>query len=107
MNQELIFHLFYNLINNAIRYNKAGGSIEIRDEYLENLYQISIIDTGKGIPKEALDTIFDRFSHHEGSGRHRLGMSIVKSIADYFDIKIKITSKLHHGTSIKLSLKYP
>lgn len=107
MNQELIFHLFYNLINNAIRYNKPGGSIEIRDKYLKNAYQILIIDSGQGIPTAALDTIFDRFSHHEGSGRHGLGMSIVKSIADYFNIKIKVTSKLHHGTTIKLSLKHP
>ncbi|SMC62834.1 sensor histidine kinase [Pedobacter nyackensis] len=107
LNQELIFHLFYNLINNAIRYNKSGGSIEIKDEYLGNTYQIFIADTGQGIRIEDLDTIFDRFSHHEGSGRHGLGMSIVKSIADYFDIRIKVKSKLHKGTTISLSLKYP
>jgi signal transduction histidine kinase len=107
MNQELIFHLFYNLINNAIRYNKSGGSIEIKDEYVGNTYHIFITDTGQGINSENLDTIFDRFSHHEGSGRHGLGMSIVKSIADYFNIQVKIKSKLGHGTTINLSLKHP
>jgi len=106
MNQELIFHLFYNLINNAIRYNKKGGSIEIKDAYVDNTYQILIADTGKGIRMEDLESIFDRFSHHEGSGRHGLGMSIVKSIADYFDIKIEVKSKLHQGTVISLSMRH-
>lgn len=105
LNQELIFHLFYNLINNAIRYNKPGGSIEIRDESVGSIYRISISDTGQGIHKEDLDRIFDRFSHHGSSGRHGLGMSIVKSIADYFNIKIEIISKLGQGTTISLSLK--
>lgn len=107
MNQELIFHLFYNLINNAIRYNKSGGSIEIRDEYVGNTYCIFIADTGQGIRVEDLETIFERFSHHEGSGRHGLGMSIVKSIADFFNIEIGVKSKLHQGTTISLSLKHP
>ncbi|MDQ0965357.1 signal transduction histidine kinase [Flavobacterium sp. W4I14] len=105
MNQELVFHLFYNLINNAIRYNKPGGSIEIKDVLLKHEYQIWVTDTGKGIHTAALETIFNRFSHQEGSGRHGLGMSIVKSIADYFDIKIQVTSKLHQGTTIKLFLR--
>jgi len=106
MNQELIFHLFYNLINNAIRYNKTGGSIGIRDQYVGNTYRITITDTGKGIRKDDLESIFDRFSHHGGSGRHGLGMSIVKSIAEYFDIRIKIKSKLHQGTTISLSMQH-
>lgn len=106
MNQELIFHLFYNLINNAIRYNKSGGSIEIRDEYVGNTYRIFIADTGQGIRLEDLETIFERFSHQEGSGRHGLGMSIVKSIADFFNIEIGVKSKLGQGTTISLSLKH-
>ena len=102
VNQELIFHLFYNLINNAIRYNKPGGTIEIKDEYVGKSCRISIADTGQGIEPDDLQNIFSRFSHYEGSGRHGLGMSIVKSIADYFDIKIDVSSKPKTGTTISL-----
>ncbi|MBC7418318.1 MAG: HAMP domain-containing histidine kinase [Pedobacter sp.] len=102
MNQELIFHLFSNLINNAIQYNKSGGTIEITDEYVGSDYRILITDTGQGIRTEDLEQLFSRFSHYEGKGRHGLGMSIVKSIADYFDIKIQVKSTLEVGTTISL-----
>ncbi len=102
VNQELIFHLFSNLINNAIQYNKSGGSIEISDEYTDSEFRILIADTGRGIRTEDLEKLFSRFSHYEGNGRHGLGMSIVKSIADYFDIKIEVKSTIDLGTTISL-----
>lgn len=106
MNQELIFHLFYNLINNAIRYNKTGGSIQIMGETVGDTYRILIVDTGQGIRAQDLENLFERFSHQEGSGRHGLGMSIVKSIADFFNIEIGVKSQLYHGTTISLLLKH-
>ena len=105
VNQDLLFQLFYNLINNAIKYNVYQGSILITDSYTpENAYSIIIQDTGIGIAEEELDFIFDRFrktnlSENVGYG---LGLSIVKSIALYHNIEIQVRSKVKEGTTFTL-----
>jgi len=104
-NRELIFHLFYNIINNAIRYNVVGGKINIYDRQLNDLYHVCIEDTGKGIPPEHIPHLFSRFSHDHGSGRYGLGLSIVKSIADLFDIHIDVASQQNKGTTITMTFK--
>ncbi len=81
--------LFGNLIENAIKYNKENGEIiiKIKPKYIE------IKNTGKLIKKENLKKIFERFYREEksrtteGSG---LGLSIVKEIADYYKMKVKV-----------------
>jgi signal transduction histidine kinase len=105
INHDLIFQLIYNLLNNAIRYNKPQGSITIRDRFVPGKnYQLSIIDTGIGIPEEAMGTIFDRFKkvekkENEGYG---LGLSIVRTIAQYHNIKIEVSSRVDEGTTFTL-----
>ena len=105
VNQDLLFQLFYNLINNAIKYNVHQGSILITDSYTaENAYAITIQDTGIGIAEEDLDFIFDRFrkanlSENVGYG---LGLSIVKSIALYHHIEIQVQSKAKEGSTFTL-----
>ncbi|WP_316841831.1 HAMP domain-containing sensor histidine kinase [Pedobacter gandavensis] len=105
VNQDLLFQLFYNLINNAIKYNVYQGKILISDKYTaENAYAIVIQDTGIGIAEEDLDFIFDRFrkanlTENVGYG---LGLSIVKSIALYHDIEILVSSKVKEGTTFTL-----
>lgn len=105
VNQDLLFQLFYNLINNAIKYNKYQGKIGISDfNTKEGNYAILITDTGIGIAKEDLDTIFDRFkktnlSENVGYG---LGLSIVKSIAIYHGIEISVKSTINEGSAFSL-----
>lgn len=106
VNQDLLFQLFYNLINNAIKYNVESGSISISDQYdPQQNYMIIISDTGIGIAEEDLDTIFDRFkktnlSENVGYG---LGLSIVKSIAVYHQIQLNVSSKVNEGTIFRLT----
>lgn len=101
VNRDLIFQLLYNLINNAIRYNKESGSIQVSSFFSkENEFQIVIKDTGVGIKEEELGTIFNRFKKSGkslGEG-HGLGLSIVKSIILFHDFKINVTSTYHVGT---------
>lgn len=101
MNHDLIFQLFYNLINNAIRYNKEGGTITITARQTPGAsWTIDIEDTGVGIPPEEIDTIFNRFkkaNRTEGEG-YGLGLSIVKSIAQYHNIHIDVQSTTNKGT---------
>jgi signal transduction histidine kinase len=106
INRDLLFQMIYNLVNNAIRYNKANGSILISDRMnRDGSYDIIIADSGIGIPEEDLSTIFNRFKKanlsEDGAG-YGLGLSIVKSIADYHQIKIGIISEISKGTTFTI-----
>ncbi|MEP6749443.1 MAG: HAMP domain-containing sensor histidine kinase [Bacteroidota bacterium] len=105
VNKDLLFQLIYNLVNNAIRYNKPNGSIDIREE-LETgkRYMLIIEDTGVGIDPKDLSHIFERFKKSgpaEGEG-YGIGLSIVQSIAQYHAIDIRIASTPGSGTIISL-----
>ncbi|TCD01596.1 sensor histidine kinase [Pedobacter psychroterrae] len=107
VNQDLLFQFFYNLINNAIKYNVEKGSISISDHLDRSGYSISIGDTGIGIAKEDLDFIFDRFrktnlGENVGYG---LGLSIVKSIAVYHGLDVKVDSVVGKGSAF--TIRFP
>lgn len=107
INRDLLFQMFYNLVNNAIRYNKQSGFIRITDRINDDgSYRILIEDNGIGISKTDIGTIFNRFKKanksDEGSS-YGLGLSIVKSIADYHQIKIEIISEISMGTTFTIS----
>jgi len=107
INRDLLFQLVYNLVNNAIRYNKPSGSIRINDKLnADGSYEINIIDTGIGISEDEITTIFNRFkkaNQSEDSAGYGLGLAIVKSIADYHQIKINIISEIAVGTTFTIS----
>jgi signal transduction histidine kinase len=102
MSHDLIFQLFYNLINNAIRYNKDDGNIRIkaqkggRDGWI-----VSVEDTGVGIHEEELHLIFNRFkkSRRSSEDGYGLGLAIVKSIIDYHSLNVKVDSVVEQGTT--------
>ncbi|ATP55784.1 two-component sensor histidine kinase [Pedobacter ginsengisoli] len=106
VNHDLLFQLFYNLINNAIKYNVEQGSVTITEAFnKQGEYQIFIKDTGIGIASEDIDFIFDRFrkanlSENVGYG---LGLSIVKSIALYHNIDIKVASAVKQGSTFTIT----
>ncbi|MEO8721865.1 MAG: HAMP domain-containing sensor histidine kinase [Ginsengibacter sp.] len=108
VNRDLIFQLLYNLINNAVRYNKDNGSIHLSDSLVSGeSYKIFIKDTGIGIRKEELETIFNRFKKTgkdkgEGFG---LGLSIVKSIISFHDFDIKVNSD--YGKETRFTIVIP
>ncbi len=105
VNQDLLFQLLYNLVNNAIRYNKEEGAIIIDELYNpDGNYVLHVQDTGIGIPQKELETIFNRFKktgQTEGGG-YGLGLSIVKSIALFHGFEIKVTSVLGEGTNFSI-----
>ena len=105
LNHDLIFQLVYNLINNAIRYNRDEGDITITDHFIPGeSYVLFIKDSGVGIPEDELETIFDRFKKSrrtEGEG-YGLGLSIVQSIAQYHGLKIAVASKAGKGATFSI-----
>ena len=100
VNHDLFFQLLYNLINNAIRYNKENGSIYLRDRYeAGQSYMLEIKDTGIGIKQEEVSLIFNRFkSGKDKSEGFGLGLSIVKTIISFLGFEIKVASDFGKGT---------
>lgn len=105
VNRDLLFQLFYNLINNAIKYNVKQGNIMITDHLSAKTgYQIQIKDSGIGISAAEQPFIFDRFRKTnlaENVG-HGLGLSIVKSICLYHGIEIKVSAEVNKGSTFTL-----
>lgn len=105
-NPKLIDELLRNLIDNAIKYNKQNGSIEL---VLKN-NTFLITDTGEGIPSDDIERVFERFyrvSKNQsknllGTG---LGLAIVKHICELYNYQITLTSSVGVGTKIKVVFK--
>lgn len=106
--RQVLYEMIYNLCDNAIKYNKEEGEVEIVVSRSRNGRAIvSVADTGIGIAKEDQERIFERFyrvdkSHSRETGGTGLGLSIVKHGAILHDAKIKIESALGAGTKIIL-----
>jgi signal transduction histidine kinase len=102
-NKTLMHILIYNLVTNAIKYNKPDGEIIVSDGFLQNRYFISITDSGIGLNESQIENIFNRFtrvsSEQEGQG---LGLAIAKSIAVFHHIEIKVSSVVNEGTVFTL-----
>lgn len=102
-NKTLVHILIYNLVTNAIKYNKPKGGIIIEDGFVDEHYFISVKDSGIGMDESQLDKIFSRFarisSDQEGQG---LGLAIAQSIASFHHIQIKVKSILNQGTTFTL-----
>ena len=108
INRDLIFQLIYNLVNNSIKYNKDQGIIKVSEMKAKGRpYQLIIEDTGIGISEKDLPAIFNRFrkANSGEAGGYGLGLSIVKSIADYHQITIAVDSEPGKGT--KFTLTFP
>ena len=106
---DKISQVLTNLIDNAIKYNKPGGSAEVGLEETDKFVKIYVSDTGIGIPKEAFERIFDKFQRIErciknepqGAG---IGLSITKDIAERHGGKISVESEIGKGSKFIVSL---
>ncbi len=97
--------ILYNLCDNAIKYNRPGGSVQITVEEREDTVAVSVADTGIGIPEADQSRIFERFyrvdkSHSRQVGGTGLGLSIVKHGAALVNAKIELTSRMDVGTTV-------
>ena len=100
IDENKISKLIDNILSNAIKYNKIGGSIFI-DLYSDKL---TIKDTGKGIKKENIEMMFDRYARFDNIvGGFGIGLNIVKMIADEYNLDIKITSEVDKFTEFSIS----
>ncbi len=94
--------LFGNLLDNAIRYTPAGGRVDVRIARVGECAEVSVCDTGHGIPAELMDRVFDRFfraagEEIEGSG---IGLAIVKSIVERESAHIVLENRKQGGLMV-------
>lgn len=106
----LISELVYNLIDNAVKYNKEGGKITVFVGETANGVELSVKDTGIGIPPQDTERIFERFyrvdkSHSKKVGGTGLGLSIVKHVCACHDAKIAVHSTVGKGTTMYVTFK--
>ena len=104
-NRSQIAELFYNLIDNAIKYNKVGGTVKVEISMMQNKAKITVSDSGIGIPQESQSRVFERFyrvekSRSKKTGGTGLGLAIVKHIVLVYDGSIDLKSNIDEGTSI-------
>ena len=102
--------VFINLINNAAKFSRQGGTVEIVVSENNSEVLIDIVDSGVGIPEQAIPHLFERFYRAKnvtiaeipGSG---IGLYIVKSIVEELGGTIRVESVLNQGTTFTVSLK--
>ncbi|MCL2662529.1 MAG: ATP-binding protein [Oscillospiraceae bacterium] len=105
-NKQMIDELLFNLIDNAIKYNKDNGCVTVSIHKENGLCKISVSDTGIGIPQEHQNRVFERFyrvdkSRSKKTGGTGLGLSIVKHISEQHGGKVTLTSELNAGTTVE------
>ena len=102
-NASLIYRAFFNLVENAWKYNQSNGQIYISSETESGFGKIMIQDTGIGIPEDQLDLIFEPFYRVDLSRSRKiagagLGLSLVKEILQKHHWNIQVESSLRKGT---------
>ena len=105
---RLLDELVYNLCDNAIRYNRTGGSVDVWAGLVDGSPTVRVSDTGVGIPKASQRKVFERFYRVDSSrarqtGGTGLGLAIVKHAATYHGAQISLESELGVGTRITVT----
>ena len=105
--KKLLYSLVYNLVDNAIKYNKEKGKVNINlFSYGTNII-LEVKDEGIGIKKDEQERIFERFyrvdkSHSKEIGGTGLGLSIVKHVAMIHNATIQVESEIDKGSTFKV-----
>lgn len=104
--QEMV----YNLCDNAVKYNRPGGSVTVTVEKTEEECRLAVEDTGIGIPYEHQNRVFERFyrvdkSHSRQLGGTGLGLSIVKHAAQMHRARLELWSE--PGTGTRITVRFP
>ena len=108
--KERLMQVMTNLVDNAIKYNREGGSGTVRIERINRTIRVTVQDTGIGIPIEAQARIFERFyrvdkDRSRAVGGTGLGLAIVKHILEAHNSSLSVESEPNVGTSISFDLR--
>jgi signal transduction histidine kinase len=106
---EQIRHVLRNLMSNAVKFNRPGGSITVEAVRREGEAEVCVADTGIGIPEDKLEKIFERFYQVDASPTRRyggtgLGLAIVKEIVEAHGGEVRVSSRLGEGSRFCFTL---
>ena len=106
--RQVLDEMIYNICENAIKYNKEGGTVSVWVGATLKGKKVIVSDTGIGIPEDQQERIFERFyrvdkSHSKETGGTGLGLSIVKHGALMHDAKIHVESEMGKGTKMEIT----
>jgi signal transduction histidine kinase len=106
-NRSLLFSMFYNILNNAVKNTPSQGEVIVKTILYDNNYTVTITDTGKGMTETQMSTLFSRFKTKVGNNVDGIGigLAIAKSIADFHGIEILVSSIIMKNTSF--SFRFP
>lgn len=101
----ILYEIIYNLVDNAVKYNREGGSVTVTVVPVNGKARLIVKDTGIGVSPENRERIFERFyrvdkSHSKEVGGTGLGLSIVKHGVEYHNGRLHIESEVGKGTKI-------
>lgn len=104
--EQRLYNAFYNLVNNAISEVSSGGSVTIHGEVAQtaDILDISVTDTGRGMPPEIRDSLFTARAISRKAGGTGLGTKIVKDVVDAHKGHISVESTVGVGTTFRLIL---
>ncbi len=111
IDSDKVIQIFSNLVSNALRFTEKGGTIETRIEFKEDHIYCQVSDNGKGISKENLPKLFNKFEQigrvegpgYQGTG---LGLTIVKGLIEKHNGKVWVDSELGKGTTFHFTVQY-
>lgn len=106
-NEEMLSHLFINLIENSIKYSNENGHVDVICKLVDKDIVFKVTDDGEGMDVNILKHIFDKFYQEDRSRATQgngLGLSIVKRIVELYNGEIKVDSKVGKGTTFSVKL---
>ena len=106
--EDDLYQIIFNLVENGIKYNVPGGTLFLTLQRLQDTVQVSVRDTGVGIPEDSIDHIFERFyrvdkARSRSTGGSGLGLSIVRNMVERNHGTIRVTSEVGEGTEFTLT----
>jgi len=106
-NRPLIFSMFYNVINNAVKNTPLGKDVNVASSMKHGLFYVTVSDAGVGMTGAQMNNLFSRFKARSGneSGGTGIGLAITKSIADFHSIEISVSSESGKGTVFSFIFK--
>lgn len=105
--EQIVEEIIFNICDNAVKYNKEGGKVDISIRQCVDGVELSVSDTGIGIANDDIDHIFERFyradkSHSKEIGGTGLGLSIVKHGVRFMGASVYVESELGKGTTVRI-----
>lgn len=106
---ERLLQIIHNLLSNAIKFTPSGGKVLLRVDLVEQWLNISVEDTGAGIPPEALPHVFERYfqannQDHSGAGGTGIGLSLTRELVKAMGGDISVESTVGVGSTFRVRL---